>query len=51
MQDIIIGAHFASGVGAFYVIYGQNHKNVDVYLNNLTLTQWFAMYGGQKSDY
>lgn len=51
LSDIIIGAPFANGVGAFYVIYGRRVNNFDVYLKNLTASEGFVVYGTQKSDY
>lgn len=51
IADILIGAPTAREVGAFYVIYGRRSNNFDVYLNNLTASQGFVVYGSQKSDY
>lgn len=50
IHDIIVGAPFALGKGSFYVIYGRKSNHFDVYLNNLTTSQGFVVYGAQKSD-
>lgn len=51
LSDIVIGAPLAKGVGAVYVIYGRVNDSRDIYLSELTASQGFIVYGGQKADY
>lgn len=48
-QYLFIGAPYARGTGAVYVVYGRSVWS-DVHLNNFTTSQGFVVSGDHKSD-